>query len=87
MNQTSLVEENIANSNTEIFPSPFMDELNISIKEATQVMVTDIQGKTLFNQHLQTGFHTIPSSFWNAGMYFVTSTAGQKINTQKVIKI
>lgn len=87
LNQTSLVEENIANSNTEIFPSPFMDELNISIKEATQVMVTDIQGKTLFNQHLQTGFHTIPSSFWNAGMYFVTSTAGQKINTQKVIKI
>ena len=87
LSQTTSVDDNSVIPNAEIFPSPFMDELNISIKEESRVMVTDVQGKTIFSQLMQTGYHTLPSSHWSTGMYFVTSTAGQKGFTQKIIKI
>lgn len=71
----------------EIFPVPFSDEMHISVKEDTWLVIKDVQGRTVFSQTLPAGNHSLPAQLWNTGMYFVTSKAGQKINSQKVIKI
>ncbi len=87
VNMPSSLLDNISPTIAKVFPSPFSDELNISVKEDTWILVKDIQGRTVFSQSLLNGNLTLPSHHWNAGMYFVTSKAGQKINIQKVIKI
>jgi polyhydroxybutyrate depolymerase len=87
VNQTTFLEENIASPLAEIYPSPFIDDLQLTTREDARVMVRDIQGKTVFTQSLLSGNHTIDADSWSPGMYFVTVKAGQKVITKKIIKI
>ena len=87
LSQISSLDDNITTPIAGIYPSPFIDELNISIQEDARVMVRDIQGETVFTQSLLSGNHTINTDSWSPGMYFVTLKAGQKVITKKIIKI
>ena len=79
-----------------VYPNPFNSVINIiyglpeNVK--VQIVVYDLLGKQiqfLINQLQTPGYHSVA---WNAdnhpsGMYFVKMTAGNYVNTQKLLLV
>lgn len=76
-----------------VYPNPAEDVVNITVKELTNinynVTITDITGKTVFNNQLNSMLNnnaaSINISNFNKGMYFIYLTNEQGTSTQKLI--
>jgi len=65
---------NSLNSNSTqiiIYPNPFEDIINISVKEPFEMILTDVSGKELLSKNLTKGINSIDVSMFNPGVYFV----------------
>jgi hypothetical protein len=71
-----------------IYPNPFIDQLTISLSnnESTEIVITDISGKVLFNKKLKSNEMNIDMSNFSAGQYMVTVKNENLISTRKIVK-
>ncbi|MFN3444373.1 MAG: T9SS type A sorting domain-containing protein, partial [Bacteroidia bacterium] len=76
-----------------VYPNPAEDVVNITVKELTNinynVTITDITGKTVFNNQLNSMLNnntaSINISNFNKGMYFIYLSNDKGTSTQKLI--
>lgn len=79
---------NISNFTLTILPNPASYFLNIEINNFytnTKISITDMFGKNVYSQNLETYKTIINTSGYAKGLYLVTLTNGTKKLTQKVI--
>lgn len=83
-----VTKNNISNKTIKIYPNPTHGVLNIELKDfstTAKLTITDILGKTLYSQKIETNKTTISTSSYSKGIYFATVVDGNKIGTQKFI--
>ena len=66
---------NIEQNEIRIYPNPVQDLLNISLSEASSIVITDINGKQLLTSESNT-VHQLNASNLHSGIYFITTTNG-----------
>ncbi len=76
--------------NAMLYPNPASDKATLSIEgltESAQIVVSDAQGRILFNDTLNANTKTYELNVENyaAGVYYVRIISGQSISTQKLI--
>ncbi len=59
-----------------VYPNPVVDELFIETEEDTEIVITDMTGKTISSQSLRSGTNSIGTGSLSAGMYFIKSASG-----------
>ncbi len=74
-----------------IYPNPVKDELQITLSgnsENIAVVISDITGRTIQTETLNTEKTTLRTSNWSAGVYFVSfrNSNGKNLTTTKVVK-
>ncbi|MBK8444866.1 MAG: T9SS type A sorting domain-containing protein [Sphingobacteriales bacterium] len=73
-----------------IAPNPFEENLSIQTEEAATVMITDMNGKLLLQQHFAAAAkETIATQHWNSGLYavcIIPDKKGQASVHKKIIK-
>ncbi len=75
------------NQNT-IFPNPANTELTIrSSQKMEEVKILDLMGKQLFCLNIQASETSVDVNKLQAGIYFIQTKSGNKIVTQKFIKL
>ncbi len=62
-----------------VYPNPVVDQLFIETDEATDIVITDMTGKTISSQVLNSGINTIGTGELSAGMYFINSASGAHV--------
>jgi M6 family metalloprotease-like protein len=76
---------NIATSNSIVYPNPVKDVLTITGSDIAAIRITDINGRVIYaNTGIQT--QTVPVAKWAKGIYFVRIQTPDGIQVQKVIK-
>jgi len=85
---TPILSISEANENTiaEIFPNPFGNQLNILVQASSIIKITDISGRELYNNKIETGTSVIETTNFITGIYFITITNNQGTVTKKLIK-
>ncbi len=79
---------NIENSDIQIYPNPFDDELTIqtSGNREYSVELLTITGNTIYQSKTEDNFHRINLRDLNSGIYFVRMKSDNIISVRKVIK-
>ena len=83
------INETMANTDFNIYPNPFNTEINIQIKNATdiEVNVTDVTGKMLDHYTFKNQSLIQLTNNYDKGVYFVNVFAnGELVKTQKLVK-
>jgi|GEM_PF-1539436 hypothetical protein len=75
-----------------VFPNPTQDKVNLTLSnlkdgEITEVIVTDMSGKTLYFQKNLQSQNEINMASFNNGNYFLRVTMGNDVRVYKVMKI
>jgi Tol biopolymer transport system component len=96
MASTEVLSQKIKNISVEIFPNPFIDELNISVQtdfEMLEIKLFDSKGTLLYktdgNNHSKNESISIPSSilsYLNSGVYFLSIQTEDVKHFKKIIK-
>jgi hypothetical protein len=84
------IEEENTNLDVMIYPNPAIDKLRIVSEETVefQVMITDLQGRIVFNKKIGMGSHELSISNWSNGIFYVTLKRGSgQIITKRLVKI
>jgi sugar lactone lactonase YvrE len=71
-----------------LYPNPSHDLLNIDIDSfstTAQIRITDIMGKLIYSNKIETAKTIISTNGYNKGVYFLTLINGNEIETQKFI--
>ncbi len=77
------------NSEINIYPNPVADKITINIDHkfiSGSISITDISGKTLIQQELQSGISEYEISSLTSGLYFINFNIDGITSTQKFIK-
>jgi hypothetical protein len=70
-----------------IYPNPFQDYLVVNNQEnSVGLVVTDINGKVMYQSSLSSGEYQIPTNTWAGGLYIVSMQQGQTSKTMKYVK-
>jgi hypothetical protein len=74
-----------------VYPNPVKDELQITLSgnsENIAVVISDITGRTIQTETLNTEKTTLRTSNWSSGVYFVSfrNSNGKNLTTIKVVK-
>ncbi len=85
-NPTAGITENTANTKIEVYPNPTTDVINIDLKSASKVTVTNSLGQIVTEQTMNAGKQTISLQNHAKGIYFVTILQNEKQQTTKVVK-
>jgi len=56
-------------SDITVFPNPFQEHVRISLPKNALVRITDIQGKTIYEQFTSQGITHVPAHEWQKGIY------------------
>ncbi|MBK9284112.1 MAG: DUF4465 domain-containing protein [Sphingobacteriaceae bacterium] len=74
--------------NSNIYPNPFQDKLQIEISEVEEfaLCISDCYGKTIYVADKISKQTSVDLSTWHEGVYFVKITADNKTVTKKLIK-
>ncbi len=80
---SNLVVESYVKSVWKIYPNPATELLNIDTVDSTDVVITDVTGKTILSATLRSGSNIIDMKNLSSGMYFIRSSDG---GTVKVIQ-
>lgn len=86
-NKTVSLEENQAFKPILIFPNPSNSALFIKSSVIGELKIISTTGKIIHNQIISLGEHKIEISDWPAGIYFIQIQSGNKLNSNKWIKI
>jgi len=78
------VDNNI--SDVTIYPNPVTDILNIRNTDDSQIIISDLSGKVLYNKQSYNNIESIDFSNFNTGIYIVTVKTNDKVTTKKVVK-
>jgi hypothetical protein len=84
------IEEENTNLDVMIYPNPAIDKLTIVSEESNefQVIITDVQGRIVFNKKIGMGSHELSISNWSNGIFYVTLKRGSgQIITKRLVKI
>lgn len=54
-----------------VFPNPFQEHLRITLSHNAIIRISDVQGKTVYEQSIPQGTVSIPVQGWNNGLYLV----------------
>jgi hypothetical protein len=85
----SLVNQVASNSTINIYPNPATEVINVNLQGtvASQVRITDLQGRTLtsITPAITTTIVTIPVNELSEGMYLVQVQTAQGIVTKKIV--
>ncbi|MCE3226172.1 MAG: hypothetical protein K0S32_723 [Bacteroidetes bacterium] len=73
-------------ANNQLYPNPFINELTFDLNNVSTVTVTDVLGKTVFEQKLSEGIHSIDLNDQPKGIYFVTINANSSRQVLKAVK-
>ncbi|AWH86600.1 hypothetical protein HYN59_16450 [Flavobacterium album] len=76
---TDLGTEAFVKKGWKVYPNPVVDQLFVETEEATEIVITDMTGKTVSSQPLKSGVNTIDTGSLSAGMYFINSASGAHI--------
>ncbi len=95
MNGFSIAPLGIENKwleNIVIYPNPFSNQLSIKgmndDSKASQLIITDLQGKVVFKLNSITSDHIIiNTSNWSEGIFVVQLIENEKLTIQKILKI
>lgn len=81
-------ERDIENSDIQIYPNPFTDELTIqtSGNREYSVELTTITGRTVYQSKMEGNSHRINLSELNSGIYLVQMKSDNIVTVRKVIK-
>lgn len=85
---TTSAERDIENSDIQIYPNPFTDELSIQTsgnREYSVELIT-ITGNTIYQSKTEGNFHRINLRELSSGIYFVRMKSDNIISVRKVIK-
>ena len=74
------------NQETQLFPNPTIDYLNINVKGLQRVEVNDLTGKTVLRVNADRDDVRLDLTPLLPGMYFVTTISKQGTSTQKLVK-
>ena len=79
----------INNSTLTLFPNPANDDISVKLDYFTpsqEITITDVLGKTIYNQKLEGLTTTINTSSYEKGIYLFNLINGTEIITKKFIK-
>lgn len=81
--------DNISKSNSSVYPNPAINYFTISVNNSligTQLILTNLLGKTIFNQKINSQKQTFSTRNLNSGIYFYSIVNNNKIvETKKII--
>ncbi len=83
---TGIKTDNEVKTKTVVYPNPFNNSFNISLKEEAKVTVTDITGKTIVVRQGNSGTLQIPANNFAKGIYFVIIENNKGREVTKLIK-
>lgn len=70
--------------NIKVFPNPFVSQIQIQLLAPDNISIYNISGKRVLNTADKQTQHTIDTSAWPAGIYFIQAKSSQKV--YKVVK-
>jgi hypothetical protein len=81
-------ERDMENSEIEIYPNPFTDELSIQTigNREYSVELTTITGRIIYHSNTEGNFHRINLRDLSRGIYFVRMKSNNIVSVRKVIK-
>ena len=87
--ENSSQEEN-QNTMFRIYPNPTKGELNIelltqNLQEQNRIEVRGISGQLIFSENISGAQESIDISHLSKGLYFITISNSEKIQTEKII--
>ncbi len=91
-----VISEDCASKNTQasydkpiaLFPNPTSKILNIEVdayNSNSEIMITDVLGRTVFSQKIESAKTVINTDTYNKGIYFITVITENKQSTTKII--
>jgi hypothetical protein len=86
--KTTSVRGNISN-NMKLFPNPFVDKIHINIPELNEtcyLYVSDINGKILLQENIDTNRFVLDMSEFNGVLYILTIRYRDQLITRKVVR-
>jgi hypothetical protein len=71
-----------------IYPNPFRDHIIIALEnsESTDVLITDIAGKEVFNRMFNDKLIEIDMNSFSTGSYIITVRNNNKVTTRQIVK-
>lgn len=80
------LDENSLNP-IQVFPNPFKEQIQVKSSDSQELKLLDLNGKTVYETSISSGFKTIDLSQLNPGVYFLKSVSlNGKTSTLKLIK-
>lgn len=85
------IEEQNANQEIKIYPNPVEEELQVSglrflVGEKAEIKITDILGKEIYRNYLHNSIFHLPTSNFQAGIYFLEINSRKNIFREKFLK-
>ena len=81
--------KDMVNSDISTYPNPFTNELTVKWNGRCEgISVVNVTGQVVYSARISSGLvqTVIPTSKWNAGVYFVKVNQGDSFKILKVIK-
>ncbi len=76
----------LANSNISIYPNPAQDFVVLKSDDNSEVIISDLSGKVVYRNVLNSSLERINISSFRTGVYIVTVKNNSSVYTQKLIK-
>jgi len=80
-----IIRASLKDSDVQIFPNPARGTVNIETREASEVVVYNVAGQTMYDNRETATSHNIDVSPWNSGVYFVNIQCAGKAYNRKLI--
>jgi ELWxxDGT repeat protein len=78
--------EGLTFGNINIYPNPFDNKINVEVNDASQIILSDVTGKTIVALTINAGTTSIETSGLSAGVYLVTIKNQYGSTVNKLIK-
>jgi PKD repeat protein len=79
--------ENISEQAMSVYPIPFHEVLKINVVQSGNIQVIQPNGQLHLSTYLEAGIHSLSTSSWPSGIYWIQYRDQHRVYTVKVIKV
>lgn len=73
-------------NNVNVYPNPSNGQFTISLAQDAEVLITDVLGREVYNETLNSGKHNINLENQVTGLYFIKTTIDGHVTINKIVK-
>jgi hypothetical protein len=86
LTNTSNTELAKAELTSNVFPNPFINFINVTLPENSEVFAYDYSGKLVYSSNSVSNHHLISTDNWRSGMYILKIVSDNNVQTFKILK-